>query len=412
MQIFSESALVLIGDELLEGRTRDNNLENLSKILHSHGLPVSQCRIVHDDVQDVSRTLRDIAAPHRLLVTTGGLGPTDDDLTLSSVADAASVPIERDSRAVDMIRDRYSQLGREMPRSALKQADIPLGALPVANPRGIAPGVVLALPSFSVICVPGVPAEAEELLPLCLEAAGCPCNPESNGTHYVRTWGILENSLFDRFSSEASLAGVELGFLPTIGRVDIRIKGDRDREFSRMISRSLGSQCYGCTQTSSLEAAIAELLGKQELTLAVAESCTGGLLGASLTSVPGSSGWFSGGVISYSNAVKVSLLGVSEEVIDEHGAVSREVVLAMASGVASKLCCDASLAISGIAGPGGGTVDKPVGTVWIAARVGNVSEAREHHFPGGREDVRRGAVSAALGMLYSMLKKGLQCGYS
>jgi nicotinamide-nucleotide amidase len=407
MQAFSESALILIGDELLEGRTRDSNLENLSKILHSHGLPVSQCRIIHDEVQVVSRTLRDTAAPHLLLVTTGGLGPTDDDLTLSSVACAASVPIERDSRAVDMIRDCYSRLGREMPDSALKQADIPKGALPVANPRGIAPGIVLNLPSFSVICVPGVPAEAEDLLPVCLEAAGCPCNPESSGIDYIRTWGIPENSLFDRFSSEASLAGVELGFLPTIGRVDIRIKGDREREFSRMICRSLGSHCYSSTQERSLEAAVGELLGKQELTLAVAESCTGGLLGASLTSVPGSSGWFSGGVISYSNTVKVNLLGVSEEVIDEHGAVSGEVVLAMVSGVALKLCCDASLAISGVAGPGGGTVDKPVGTVWIAVQVRNLSETREYHFPGGREAVRMGAVSSALGMLYSMLKKGL-----
>jgi len=407
MQIFSESALILIGDELLEGRTRDSNLGNLSKILHSHGLPVSQCRIVHDDKHDVSRTLLDIAAPRTLLVTTGGLGPTDDDLTLSSVACAASVPIERDSRAVDMIRDRYSRLGREMPDSALKQADIPQGALPVANPRGIAPGVVLDLPSLSVICVPGVPAEAEALLPVCLEAAGCSRNPESSGFDYVRTWGIPENSLFDRFSSEASLTGVELGFLPAIGRVDIRIKGDGEGEFSRMICRSLGSHCYGCTQSGSLEAAVGELLGKRELTLAVAESCTGGLLGASLTSVPGSSGWFCGGVISYSNAVKVNLLGVSEEVIAEHGAVSREIVLSMVSGVASRLHCNASLAVSGIAGPGGGTADKPVGTVWIAARVENVSKAREYHFSGDREAVRSEAVSAALGMLFSMLEKGL-----
>jgi len=252
MQGFSESALILIGNELLEGRTGDQNLRNLSKILLSYGVPVSQCRIVRDDVQAVSRTLTDIATPHILLVTTGGLGPTDDDLTLSSVARASSVPVKRDSRAVDMIRNSYSKLGREMPDSALKQADIPLGAIPVSNPRGIAPGVVLNLPSFSVICVPGVPAEAEALLPVCLETAGCASNSQSTGTSYVRTWGIPENSLFDRFSSEASAAGIELGFLPTIGRVDIRIKGDEEQEFSRMICRSLGDHCYGLAQTGSL----------------------------------------------------------------------------------------------------------------------------------------------------------------
>ena len=404
MQGYSEAALVLVGDELLEGRTRDRNLQLSSRILVSFVLRVVECLPGPDSLEALSSALISLAAPGRLLVTTGGLGPTDDDMTLEGVAVAASIRLERNGIALEMVRQRYADFGREPPLSALSQADIPSGAEPVPNVVGIAPGIVLDTPLMLVISVPGVPGEVKTLLPACLEKAGF---ERVSGTRdsLVRTWGIPENELYDLLSDRASGRNVELAFLPSEGRVDVRISGDSAAGFTAMATDLLGAKVYGSDPGITLEETVGNMLLESGGMLAVAESCTGGMLGSTITSVPGSSRWFSGGVISYSNQVKTTLLGIPETLLEEHGAVSRETVLAMASGVSKLLGSSAAIAISGIAGPEGGTSEKPVGTVWIAVGAGNRFESASYRFPGGRNEVRRAAVSHSLGMLCTILRE-------
>jgi nicotinamide-nucleotide amidase len=400
-----EAALVLVGDELLDGRTRDRNLELSSRILASFGLRITECRVIPDSLEAVSSALNSLASPGKLLVTTGGLGPTDDDLTLEGVAAAASVRIERNDIALEMVRQRYTDLGREMPLSAMFQADIPTGAEPVPNPVGFAPGVVFAAPSMLVISVPGVPGEAEALLPECLEKAGFERASCTRSTPLVRTWGLSEIELYDLLSSKASGSHVELAFLPSSGRVDVRVAGDSAVEFAAMATALLGEAVYGSNPDITLEETIGNMLLDRGEVLAVAESCTGGMLGSLITSVPGSSLWFSGGIISYSNNAKTSLLNIPCSLLEKNGAVSRETVLAMASGVSNLLGSYAAIAISGVAGPEGGTAEKPVGTVWIAVGAGTRSESASYRFPGDRAEVRKAAVSQSLGMLFAILRE-------
>jgi len=401
MHGYSDAALVLVGDELLSGRTRDLNLRNAARILDRYGIAVTECRTVPDTAGAVASALVSLASPGRILITTGGLGPTDDDLTLRGVAAAASVRLERNPDAEWMIRGRYESGSLDMPQSALVQADIPEGAEPVDNPVGIAPGVILKSRGMLFVSLPGVPSEAEALLPACLERAGLA--PGETGREFVlRTWGIPENRLYDMLTAEAR--GVSLAFLPSPGRVDVKIAGEGAAGFAARAEAVLGGAVYSVDRETGLEAAVGELLLRRGWRLSVAESCTGGMLGSAITSVPGSSDWFDGGVVSYSDRVKIRVLGVPEKVLEEHGAVSRETVTAMCRGVSALLGTEAAVAVSGIAGPGGGTEEKPAGTVWMAAKAGGEEDCRVQRFPGDRNGVREAAVAHSLGMLLGLLR--------
>jgi nicotinamide-nucleotide amidase len=400
----SEAALILVGDELLSGRTRDVNMQVIARKLSDLGIRLTECRTVPDSVEAISSTLVSLSGTG-LVITTGGLGPTDDDLTLEGISAATSIPLAEDPAASGMIRAGYDGSGMEMPVSALSQACIPRGSVPVENTVGIAPGVVLDTGSLTVISLPGVPGEVEALLPACLEKAGIRGIPRTPRV-LLRTWGVPENTLYDILSPAASRAGAGLAFLPGTGRVDVSVSGATAGEFTGTAEQLLGGKLYGTDPDVSLEETVGSGLLELGWTLSVADSCTGGMLGAALTAVPGSSGWFAGGVISYTNEAKTDMLGVPGPVLARHGAVSREVVREMASGVAGRFSTEAAVAISGIAGPGGGTGEKPVGTVWIAVLAGDSSGERIHRFPGGRKEVRRAAVSNALGMVLEVMREG------
>lgn len=312
--------------------------------------------------------------------------------------------METSPEAVRMLEERASSGGETLPPAALRQAEIPRGATPVRNPAGMAPGVVIRAGESLVICLPGVPSEALALLPPCLDAAGI---PERRGTEfYARTWGMREIDLYRKLAQLHEVFGCFPAYLPFPGRVDLNFSGEHAEEFRSRAVELLGSRVYALERDITLEEVLARELLSRGFTAAVAESCTGGMIAAGLTGVPGASAWFSGGVAAYSNRAKTGLLGVPPELIRTRGAVSREVALAMARGACAALEAQCAVAVTGIAGPSGGSPEKPVGTVWIAACSGSGTSASLWKFAGGRESVRTAASSCALGTLLDLIREG------
>jgi nicotinamide-nucleotide amidase len=348
------------------------------------------------------------------VIATGGLGPTRDDVTKRVVADLFGAPLELNEELLSALRDRFARLGRSMPAINRSQAEVPRGCVVLPNRWGTAPGLWLEGLPGTVVLLPGVPREMrglleEEVLPRVrsrAERGGKTGNVTASRT--LRTTGIAESALAERIGDlEDGLAPATLAYLPGVDGVDLRLTvwdlpaaiaqktlGDS----AERLRPALGGYCYGEGETD-LAAVVLDHLRAAHLTLAVAESCTGGLLGARLTAVPGSSDVFVGGVIAYANAVKTGALAVPAALIETQGAVSEGVVRAMATGVAHQLGARAAIAVTGIAGPAGGSPEKPVGTVWIAAAVGERVDAALRRFPGDREDIRRRAAQAGLDLL-------------
>ncbi len=399
---YTESALLIVGDELLSGRTRDVNLYRFSGLLSDWGIPVVQAIVVRDNPREIARAVQELCTDDRVLIITGGMGPTDDDLTVKAVSDALKLPLFRSPDAEKMVRSRQEHYGLGMPESALKQADIPAGSVPVLNTAGIAPGVVIRDGRRAVICIPGVPSESLALIQPCLEEAGA-VRGIAEQVHFIRTWGLKENALYDRLKETAERHGVIPAYLPSPGRVDVKVKGDGAEDFVQSVKMMLGNSVYSLLRDESLEEVTGRKLMEKGMTLATAESCTGGGIGRGITSISGSSRWYSGGVISYSNSIKSGILGVSRETLSIHGAVSRETAVEMAKGVLAATGADCSVSVTGIAGPDGGTHEKPVGTVWTAAVTPMGERADLWRLGGNREAIRNGAASRALGALFELL---------
>lgn len=400
--MYHGSAMILVGDELLSGRTRDANLKRFSDELARRGLPVEEARVVRDITAEIAGAVRDLFRPGRVLLITGGMGPTDDDLTVAAVAEAMGLAMGRDPEAERMVRSRQELYGLGMPDSALKQAVIPQGAVPVLNTAGIAPGVVLRRNGGAVICLPGVPCESRALLAPCLLEAGAGAGSPGE-TLFLRTWGLKENALYDRLKETALKHGVVPAFLPSPGRVDLKVRGPGARAFAEEVQAMLGTRVYSTSRDETLEEVLGAKLMQNGYTMAAAESCTGGGIGGRLTAVPGASRWYEGGVVTYSDRLKISLLGVSPDTIASYGAVSGETALEMVRGVLRLTGADCAVSVTGIAGPGGGSPVKPVGTVWTAASAPGSESVRHWRLGGGRGTVRQGAVSRALGSLLELL---------
>ena len=314
----------------------------------------------------------------------------------------------------ESLEERFRRLGRPMPAVNRTQAEVPEGATVLPNPRGTAPGLwVEDARGRVVVMLPGVPSEmrgllAEQVLPrLAARTSGTVVRSRT-----VRTTGIAESALAERVGAiEEAIAPLTLAYLPSTDGVELRVTAwalradDADRrlaEVTAQLRERAGDHCYGEDGTD-LAATVLEELRRRHARLAVAESCTGGLLGARITAVPGASDAFVGGVIAYDDAVKSSVLNVPGELIRIHGAVSEEVGLAMALGAQHRFAADAALAITGIAGPTGGTAEKPVGTVWLAARYGTESRALKRVVPGDRNEIRARSAQAALDLLRRLL---------
>lgn len=399
--MYSNAVLILIGDELLSGRTRDVNLYRFSNILSTYGLPVVECLIVRDNQLDIEKALLNKLSENRVIIVTGGLGPTDDDITLKSISSALELPLVRSELAEILVRSKYSDK-TAISESALTQADIPETAEVVDNPVGIAPGVLLKIGNTAIICLPGVPSESIALLEPCLLKTGIQQKPAELPL-FIRTWGLKENPLYDSLKSVTKQFDADVAFLPSPGRVDIKVSGEEAEGLFQAIKGKLKNHVYSSNRDETLEAVIVRKLIQKKATLATAESCTGGGIGAAVTQIPGVSACYSGGVVTYSNEMKADLLGVSENTLSTFGAVSKETALEMAKGIREKTNSGYALSVTGIAGPAGGTKEKPVGTVWSALVSKNFEISFCWSLGGTREQVRQGAISRALGTLFEAL---------
>lgn len=397
--------LVTIGTELLLGFTVDTNSAFIGQALAGVGVRIVRRTSVGDEPNAVGTAVREALGRTGLVLTTGGLGPTRDDLSKDVVAGIFEAPLEFHQEIWDDLVARWSRMGRVISERNRGQALVPRGAVVLPNRRGSAPGLWLSGAPGEVIMLPGVPSEMKGLL---LEEVLPRLLPRVGGTVVrsltLRTTGIPESALAERVSDiEDTLAPLTLAYLPSLSGVDMRLtawgveptEADRllEQASSRLVGR-LGQHAYA-TGEAELAAVLIEVCRGRGLTVAVAESCTGGMIAERITSIPGSSGVFLGGIVAYANSIKEQL-GVEPRILTEHGAVSEEAVRAMAGAVRERYRCDLAVSVSGIAGPGGGSEEKPVGTVWFGFAGREGVAAVRYVFPGSRAEVRSRAAQFAL----------------
>ncbi len=401
--------VVTIGTELLLGQTLDTNAAELGRALAAAGVEVVRHTSVADRPELIRAAVTEALDRTGFVITTGGLGPTRDDMTKREVAALFGKALQLDETVLRALEDRFRRLGRAMPAVNRTQAEVPAGATVLPNPRGTAPGLWVEDRGRVVVMLPGVPSEmrgllAEEVLPR-LAARGTGLVVRSRS---VRTTGIAESALAERVGAiEEEIAPLTLAYLPSTDGVELRVTAwglPADEADGRLAAAAAqlheraGEHAYG-EDGIDLAAVVLEQLRARKARLVVAESCTGGLLGGRITAVPGASSVFIGGVVAYDDVVKSGTLDVPPELLEQYGAVSEQVVSAMAEGVQRQFAVDAALAITGIAGPTGGTADKPVGTVWLAARMGARARALKRIFPGDRGEIRARSAQAALDLL-------------
>jgi nicotinamide-nucleotide amidase len=409
--------LVTIGDELLLGFTVDTNAAHLARSLASIGVHIERRSTVGDAAADIVAAVGAALDRTGAVITTGGLGPTSDDLTKQSIADLFGRTLRADEAHLAWMEDRWiKRFNRPLPAANRQQAMIPDGARKLENNHGSAPGIWLEDERGRwVAMLPGVPREmrgmlADTLLPL-LERRITAGTVVRSTT--LRTAGVAESLLADRIDSmDGGPLGAPLAYLPSIAGVDLRLTvrdvqaEDADRilrDGQARLRERLGTWIYG-EGDADLAAIALELSRSRGLSIAVAESCSGGLLGGRLTAIPGSSDVFRGGIIAYDNDVKRTLLAVSEESLRAHGAVSEQVVREMAAGARQATGADIGLAITGIAGPAGGTPEKPVGTVWICVDVSGEPHTQLLKLWGDRDEVRQRSAQWTLDLLRRTLQ--------
>ncbi len=408
--------IVSIGTELLNGLGRNTNADRIIEALGEIGLPVHYVTTVGDDSTRLGEALR--AAVHRVaaVITTGGLGPTPDDITRKTIATVFRKRLVLDETVLASIRARFRDRGIEMPAINEGQALVPRGAQVIENLRGTAPGLHFTHQLTEVFVLPGVPAECDALLrhyviPR-LKAMGLGVLA---GRRVVRTIGLSESLLAERLAGlENESVPLQIGYLPHSNGLDVSIAaagGDPAwiaealDHAERRVVEAAGASVYG-RGSETLASVVGEALRQRGLTLAVAESFTAGAMGAAITTIPGSSRYFLGGVTAYSNRAKQDLLGVDPSSLERVGAVSAEVAEQMASGARSRLGADLALSSTGIAGPDGGSAEKPVGLCFLG--IASADGTRSHRFVlgGTREEVTARATAYALDLLRRHLQGG------
>lgn len=410
----SRAAIVAVGSELLTPNKVDTNSLFLTEQLNAAGIAVRRKLVVGDDPGDLAEALRHAMRCGELVVVTGGLGPTDDDLTRETVAQLLGLSLTEDETILKSIRARFAARRLEMPAINRRQAQVPAGALVLANPRGTAPGLWIERHGTVVVLLPGPPRELRPMFRrLVAESLADRADGHRIYRRVIRITGRTESHVeavtHPIYSSwRPPSPAIDTTILSTLGQIELHLStrataeaaahralDDATAELAAVLGQDLLS-----SDGRSLEAVVGQLLRDRRLRLAVAESCTGGLITSRLTDVPGSSAYLHAGWTVYSDAAKVSLLGIDPRLICEHGAVSESVAEAMAAEARARGDVDVGVGVTGIAGPGGGTADKPVGTVCVALNGPEpFRRVRRLQLPGERDRVKFQASQSALDML-------------
>ena len=419
----ARAAIVSVGNELLFGETINTNAAWLGRALAEKGIVVSHGYTVGDNRTNIQEVVRTATRSTDVVLISGGLGPTEDDITRNAVADLFERPLRSNERLLADLKARFRAHGyREFPETNLSQVEVPEGAIVLNNPNGTAPGLAFEEDSTLVVMLPGVPRELHgiflgDLNTLLEEWLGDRIAPvhhrmlHTTGVPESRLAEIIEDAINSDPAFVSTMKEVSIAYLPDLRGVDLRItarsasteeaKASLDRAEEELDAR-IARWRYHATSGDIVEPVLEALKGLG-LMLAVAESCTGGLITKRLTDFPGASTSFIGGVIAYDDSVKISALDVSQQDLSRFGAVSEVVAVQMALGASKRLGSDVGLAVTGVAGPGGGTKEKPVGRVCFAVVLNGKEKARSVDFLGDRDAVRERAAQVALAMLLRTL---------
>ncbi|MFQ5802837.1 MAG: competence/damage-inducible protein A [Candidatus Methylomirabilales bacterium] len=406
--------IVSTGTELLQAASVDTNSLYLVEQLQGIGIEVSTRTVVGDDRRRIRQVLRQALDRAKVVVLTGGLGPTEDDRSRDALADVSGRPLVLHNETLKGIEERFARRGIAMPEAATRQAWVPEGFVVLPNRHGTAPGLLWEEGDRLLVALPGPPREmhplfVEQVVPVLLRRAG---NGQRIRARTVRVCGLFESQVEECMKELLHGDHPPVSLLARPGEVHVRVTvagGEEEVEsqlqlWEEKLRNLLGEAVFGVDE-ERLEEAVGRLLRRAGKTVAVAESCTGGLICHRITNVPGSSDYFERGIVSYSNRAKEDLLGVPFSVIERHGAVSPEVAVAMAAGVRRAAGTDLGVGVTGIAGPGGGTEAKPEGLTFIALADAQGEEWCEHRFRFDREGNKLWASQMALEMLRRFLLK-------
>lgn len=412
-----QAEILTTGDEIRTGALIDSNTAYIAKELINLGIEVTRHTSVGDDLYLLATVLTEISQRAEVAIVTGGLGPTSDDLTAAAAAQSAGVALSLDKSVLTHIEGFFKRLGRPMAPSNRKQAMLPEGSLCLDNPVGTAPGFMMTINQCRCFFLPGVPMELKRMFQQRVQPLLRPDSSAASVTMVktLSTFGLPESVVNDRLTDFKDLfPAIKLGFRATFPEIQIKLyaRGNTDNHRPedthaaiQWLHERLGAYLIS-DDGYPLERVVGDLLLQQSATLALAESCTGGLIAHQITSVAGSSDYFLFGAVTYANATKLSVLGVSPQTIEAHGAVSEKTVAEMAQGARKHGQATYGLATSGIAGPGGATPGKPVGTVCIGLAGPHHIETRQLQYGYGKRGLNKAIfAAAALDMLRRKLKE-------
>src|SRR5882724_1647290 len=402
------AALINTGTELLLGDVQDAHLAFIAREIFPLGLRIEERRTV-PDTEAIRRTLRELLSACEILFVTGGLGPTTDDITREMVADVLGLELRKSSELLSSLQQRLQIRGIKWAAGIARQADVPAGAQVLPNENGSAPGFYLKanisrrIPSPHLFVLPGPPRELQPMfrtfvMPILRSIVPASVLIERR-LYKIADKGesLVEEAIGDRV---LAVPGIELGYCARPGEVDVRIVGKPKaiEQADAIVRSTLGSSIFSAAD-ETLEEVIVKLLMQRNQTVAVAESCTGGLVANRITNVPGASAVFLAGYVCYANQAKIDMLNIDPQLIEKHGAVSERVASALAEHARASARSDYALATTGVAGPGGGSPEKPVGTVYIGLADSGETIAKELFFPTDRETFKQIATQAALELL-------------
>lgn len=413
--------IITIGDEILIGQIVDTNSAWMGVELNKIGVKVKQITSISDDAQHIVCALNEAQQRADIILITGGLGPTKDDITKHTLAKYFNMPLRLDEPTLAHVKSFFEKLNRPMIDVNIKQAEVPDGCTVIMNKNGTAPCMWFEHNGKIIVSMPGVPFEmkylmTEEIIPRIRQRFEMPFIVHQS----ILTAGLGESFLAAQIADieEALPSYIKLAYLPKLGQVRLRLSATGNDEVALLAEVALFTQkivgriekYVVLTEDVPFEKAILNLMEKHHLTLSLAESCTGGYLSHLFTQHSGSSKVFQGGAVTYSNALKQSVLGVQQDTLLKFGAVSEQTAIEMANGAVANFKTDYAVAITGIAGPDGGTEDKPVGTVWIAIADGTSAKAKMYKFANQRlQNIERSAMAAMM-MLFMQLKQDLEVG--
>jgi nicotinamide-nucleotide amidase len=401
-----DAEIIAVGSELLTSNRQETNSLYLTQKLNALGIEVRFKTIVGDNAEHLAQVFRAALGRSRLIFLTGGLGPTEDDLNRQVVAEVLGRPLCEVPEVRRRIEERFARFGRTMSENDARQALVPEGAEWLENKLGTAPGLWISHQGVAVVLLPGPPKELEAMFEAtCAPRLASLASGECLRSRVYKTVGLAESEVDQRIAPlYKNYQNPRTTILATPGVIEVHLqaRATNDVEANELLDQlgdrieaALGEYVFS-SGGESLEEVVGMYLVMRQKTVAVAESCTGGLLSERLTRVPGSSNYFLGGMVCYSNELKTALAGVPADLITEHGVVSLAVAQAMAEGVRKRTGASLGIGITGVAGPGGGTPEKPVGLVFIALADENGTQIREFRFPGDRERVRHWATQMAL----------------